>query len=406
LDADDLLTEDAVALLCEAAAAKPEAVVIYTDEDLLVDDKYCHPYFRPDFDPALLLAHSYIWHAIAFRREIGLGLGVFSSGKAEYALDWDLLVRFYMAGYQPVHLPEIIYHWRQHKRSTSHSGKTFEGTLESIKAMLEMIIDYSGRRQLYAVAPYPLDTGIPDFYIKRSRDFVPPVELINLGVGSTRGLTFPFSASTQIPDSHDQSGCAALLGALETRNSEAVAIVSSCLDEIEEEGIWLSLKHLELVETAVAVGGPLIGPNGRLLVGPMVSLGDANLTDPARGRSAKDPGPFSFCLKPHCVGALPIDLVVAKRTFLLEALRDRPRFLALRSLGAWLGCYAEAKRFRLVYEPLLRGYVIDETKAITDGIEELNLAWRTQFSVAAPVLSSVPVRGLSAFERHRKLHET
>jgi hypothetical protein len=311
-----------------------------------------------------------------------------------------------MAGYQPVHLPEIIYHWRQHKRSTSHSGKTFEGTLESIKAMLEMIIDYSGRRQLYTVAPYPLDTGISDFYIKRARDFVPSTELINFGVGSTRGLTFPFSALTQIPYSRDQSGCLALLGALETGNSEVVAIVSSCLDEIEEEGIWQSLKQLELVETAVAIGGPLIGPNGRLLVGPMVSLGDANLTDPARGRSAKDPGPFSLCLKPHCVSALPIDLVVAKRTFLFEALRDRPRFLALRSLGAWLGCYAEARGLRLAYEPLLRGYVIDETKVITDGIEGLNLAWRTQFAVAAPVLSSVPIRGLSAFERHRKLHET
>jgi hypothetical protein len=139
-------------------------------------------------------------------------------------------------------------------------------------------------------------------------------------------------------------------------------------------------------------------------MGPMVLLGDGKLSDPARSRSAKDPGPFSICLKPHCVSALPIDLVVAKRTFLLDALRDRPRFLALRSLGAWLGRYAEAKRFRLVYEPLLRGYVIDETKVITDGIEGLNLAARTQFAVAAP-MSTVPIRGVAAFERHRMLHE-
>ncbi|TCG00929.1 hypothetical protein BZM27_54570, partial [Paraburkholderia steynii] len=72
MDADDLLTPDALAILTDAAEAHPDRAIFYSDEDLLIEGEFRHPYYRPDFDPVLLFAQSYIWHTILFQRKRAL----------------------------------------------------------------------------------------------------------------------------------------------------------------------------------------------------------------------------------------------------------------------------------------------------------------------------------------------
>jgi glycosyltransferase involved in cell wall biosynthesis len=83
LDHDDLLTPDALSVFTTAAARNPRVNIFYSDEDLLIGDTVRHPYYRPDYDPVLLLEHSYIWHAMIFNRLKAIELGTFTEAKAE-----------------------------------------------------------------------------------------------------------------------------------------------------------------------------------------------------------------------------------------------------------------------------------------------------------------------------------
>ncbi|WP_457849541.1 hypothetical protein, partial [Staphylococcus aureus] len=73
-----------------------------------------HPYCRPDFDPVLNDETSYIWHLNAIHREKGIILGVFTDELATWTHDWDTAQRMQAANACIVHVPEVLYHWRQH----------------------------------------------------------------------------------------------------------------------------------------------------------------------------------------------------------------------------------------------------------------------------------------------------
>ena len=95
------------------------------------------PFSRPGFDPVLNLGVSYIWHLCAFRRERALALGVYSDHGAEFCHDWDTVVRFAEAGRPIVHVPHVLYHWRTHAASQSHTDTQNPGSIASTRAVLE-----------------------------------------------------------------------------------------------------------------------------------------------------------------------------------------------------------------------------------------------------------------------------
>ena len=126
VDADDLVEEDALEVL-EAVLAGTPADFAYSDEDILSDDGALARYSRPDFDPVLNLETSYIWHLCAFRRERALELGVYSNRGAEFCHDWDTVIRFAADRASIIHIPHVLYRWRTHAVSQSHSGVTEPG---------------------------------------------------------------------------------------------------------------------------------------------------------------------------------------------------------------------------------------------------------------------------------------
>ncbi len=402
MDADDLLTPDALAILADAAKSNPDRVIFYSDEDLLIGDALDHPYYRPDFDPVLLFAQSYIWHTILFHRQLALTLGVFTSGDAEYAQDWDILVRFVESGHDPMHIREVLYHWRQHPRSLSNSGSSFSGSAMSIQAVLRGIAQRR-RPDLYEVTPYPFDLGIQDFYLKRLQKEPPSIDLISLGVDARGPEQFPFAARQIAPPSRGVQGIAVLLDLLEHSESEFSMLVGPSATAIENQAIWDSLKHFELVSKVVAVTGPLIDTSGRVLRGALVSTESGQLCDTIAGRAMSDPCAGSLGLKPHCVDGVSPDLLIARRTFLVDALKAAPANLATRSLGAWLGSFAAGTGRLVVYEPLLRAFVKNENGLIGDGLSGLQTTWSHLLASRSP--SNVPIRGLAGFVRHNDIHE-
>ena len=121
LDHDDVLTEHALALGMLAWNERRDARVIYSDEDKIDDQGQRQlPYFKPDFDPLLLLAQNYMTHLLFLRRDLVGAVGGYRVG-FEGSQDWDLVLRVAerIEEGQVVHVPHVLYHWRLHDESTA-----------------------------------------------------------------------------------------------------------------------------------------------------------------------------------------------------------------------------------------------------------------------------------------------
>ena len=121
LDHDDVLAEHALALSVLALSDKPQAGLLYSDEDKLDAAGNRHtPYFKPEFDPLLLLGQNYLNHLCLLRRDLVTAVGGYREGY-EGSQDWDLALRVSekLGQGEVVHVPHVLYHWRAHPGSTA-----------------------------------------------------------------------------------------------------------------------------------------------------------------------------------------------------------------------------------------------------------------------------------------------
>jgi hypothetical protein len=103
--------------------AHPGAAIVYSDEDKVDESgRRFEPYFKPDWNPALLTAQNYVSHLGVYRTALVRDVGGFREG-VEGAQDWDLLLRCAeRAGPAAIrHIPRILYHWRTVQGSTARS---------------------------------------------------------------------------------------------------------------------------------------------------------------------------------------------------------------------------------------------------------------------------------------------
>ena len=123
LDHDDELSETALYRMAEESLAHPDAQLLYSDEDKLnPQGRRRDPYFKPDWNPDLLLGQNFVCHLGVYRRDRVEAIGGFREG-FEGAQDWDLVLRF-SEGLRPEeirHIPAVLYHWRVSSSSTAAS---------------------------------------------------------------------------------------------------------------------------------------------------------------------------------------------------------------------------------------------------------------------------------------------
>lgn len=136
-DHDDALTYDALYEVTKQINEKPDAELIYSDEDK-VDTKnetYFEPAFKPDFNLDMLLSVNYFCHLTTIKKTLLDELykidGIYERSEYNGAQDYDLFLRLvniiinrtYNSGRYDVsticHIPKVLYHWRCHKGSTS-----------------------------------------------------------------------------------------------------------------------------------------------------------------------------------------------------------------------------------------------------------------------------------------------
>lgn len=119
LDQDDELKENALFEIVKLINQKPNADLIYSDEDK-IDENNIHsaPHFKPDWSPDSLLSRNYICHVSVFKTSQLKEIGGFRVG-FEGSQDHDLLLRYTEKYSNIYHIPEILYHWRIHEYSVA-----------------------------------------------------------------------------------------------------------------------------------------------------------------------------------------------------------------------------------------------------------------------------------------------
>ena len=112
LDHDDVLAPNALERLSSALRDHPQAAFAYSDNDVLRrDGRLADPFFKPDFSPERLRNHNYVLHCVMAPLARVREVGGFRAG-FDGAQDHDLLLRLSELG-PPVHVPEVLYHWRE-----------------------------------------------------------------------------------------------------------------------------------------------------------------------------------------------------------------------------------------------------------------------------------------------------
>lgn len=114
MDHDDELPPHALFCVAREINRYPDAQLIYSDEDKLdVRGKRLDPYFKPDFNPDLLLSHNVFSHLGVYRMDLVRKIGGFRIG-LEGSQDYDLVLRAIeqTPAAQIRHIPHVLYHWR------------------------------------------------------------------------------------------------------------------------------------------------------------------------------------------------------------------------------------------------------------------------------------------------------
>lgn len=362
LDADDLLAPDALASFAARLRDRPPAA--FSDEDIYVDGPAV-AYLRPGWDPVLNLESSYVWHLVAIRRDMALDLGLYSDPGAEWCHDWDTIFRLERAGTPPIHVPSVLYHWRQHAGSSTNKPDPESGSMRSQKHVLSKRVEANR----YDIVRSPINRGSPEWWVKRREESRPPVEVVLLARGDAANHATICSIErhgVHIPAIHQAalsapSPMGELLAAVSRMSAPYVLVLAGGM-ELQDAG-WYhdGIKQLELHPDVHVVCGQVVNIDGIVLTSGGTYDGAGELTNPSYGKSARDPGPFAMALKAHTVSAAPTDAFLVRRDALLRALHlsgasDQP----IDQLGTWLSAHVACHGGRTAFTPYFRSMLVQE----------------------------------------------
>jgi len=118
-DHDDMLTPDALFEVVKAIDEQA-ADLIYTDEDKMDETTsyFYEPHFKPEFSPDKLRCCNYFCHLMVMAKALLEEVGPLDS-QFDGSQDHDLALRLSEKAKKIVHIPRVLYHWRQFANSMS-----------------------------------------------------------------------------------------------------------------------------------------------------------------------------------------------------------------------------------------------------------------------------------------------
>ena len=298
LDQDDLLSEYALAVVAATIGEHPEAGLIYSDEDKIdLSGARCCPFFKPDWNPELLLGQNYISHLGIYRHALLREIGGFREGY-EGSQDYDLALRCVekLGPNEIKHIPRILYHWRMAEGSAAAAAEAKSYAPEAARRALTdhlrrtkiagAVVACPENREWYRVVydlrpPFPLvSVIIPTrnqlallqrcVMTVREKTNYTPIEIVIVDNGSTDPETHAFlrdlaqAPSVQILTDPGEFNFSRLINrGVRVARGEILALVNNDIET--EKSSWLR----EMVSHAIrpevgAVGARLWYPDGTL----------------------------------------------------------------------------------------------------------------------------------------------
>jgi GT2 family glycosyltransferase len=242
LDHDDELAPHALARVAAEIAAFPALDIVFSDEDHLYHGRRRRPYFKPGWNPDLMVSQNLVSHLGVYRRALLEKIGGMREG-FDGSQDYDLALRAIAASDGPNirHIPEVLYHWRQHKKSFSKQS------LESCQNAAERALqDHLGAAA--RVEPHP------DLPIWTRISYAQPQPAPLVSVVLPRGNALP-----------DHAGYDAFEVIVDLEQAKGEVLVMLAPGLAAARPGWLR----ELVTNALrpgigCVGGRIDQPNGRI----------------------------------------------------------------------------------------------------------------------------------------------
>jgi GT2 family glycosyltransferase len=180
LDHDDVLTPDALAQVSAAIDANPNADYIYSDQDRMTLEGETHSRFRkPDWSPERLRHHNYLTHLSVLRRAVVVELGGFRAGY-DGSQDHDLLLRVTERARAVLHIPEVLYHWREVPGSAAGDAEAKPWAWDAGVRAVQDHLDRVGIRGTASKGRAP-----GTYHVEREPDLTTPTSIVIPTIGAS-----------------------------------------------------------------------------------------------------------------------------------------------------------------------------------------------------------------------------
>lgn len=353
LDHDDVLPPHALAMVAKYIDAHPDARLLYSDEDKISEEGLrSSPYFKPDWDPELIVQQNFFSHLGVFDTQLVRDAGGFRQG-LEGSQDHDLVLRcLRIAGDAAVvHIPHVLYHWRTIEGSTAISvgEKPY-----AVEAGVRAIRDHLAALGVEADVVAPSNT-FPFVHVDYALPVpVPTVHVVVRASGNMSHLTACLTSlltCTQYPRYHvsiagiaaenaevvrawlneihpqrvvslfpaDERSMAAQVNAVVTdHEDEYLCLLDDAVEMVNES--WLE----ELVKLAARPHAGLVGPalyssSGAVCAAGLVMTSADTAVPALAGIGPRDIGYFGYAVLTRAVSALPDACLVVARSVFLDA---------------------------------------------------------------------------------------
>nr|WP_294511207.1 glycosyltransferase [uncultured Rhodopila sp.] len=328
LDHDDLLSPRALYEVAVRIVDQPGADIIYSDEDHIDSfGRRSRPYFKPGWNPDLIAGHNLISHLGVYRRALVERIGGFRIG-FEGSQDYDLALRA-VAETRPdgiVHIPEVLYHWRQDAADRTFSQASHDRCVRNGRRAVQQFVARHSAGATAMPAPalpiftrvvYPVPAAAPIVSILVAADDdanaverclavlaertdYPNLEVLVHGrrVASVRGDMKRANAAAQ------------------AANGSLLLLLDSAIEATDSGWLREMVSHALRPEIG-AVGAKLINPDGTVRHAGITVSGSGIAHYQFPGRLRSDPGYFGHLQLVRNVTAVSgACLMVRRETFL------------------------------------------------------------------------------------------
>lgn len=144
LDHDDFLSLDALFCYAKALNEYPTTDLLYSDEDHYEDGLHTCPYFKPDWNPDLLMGMNYVCHFLCVRKSIVDSMELPTS-EFDGAQDHHMTFRVAEKARNIYHCRKVLYHWRVHPGSTASGVGEKPYAVEAGRLAVQAHLDRCGQ---------------------------------------------------------------------------------------------------------------------------------------------------------------------------------------------------------------------------------------------------------------------